>query len=508
MRGPAVAFAIAPERYTLLFVKVPSGRTLSLYSRLSSTVAEFKQLIQAITALPAHHIDLICFGRHPDDAASLTDCHVQNESTLHMRPMHGDATGSAWQLDAQAESMQLHLQSTDPFVNGTVMLVPPACSVAQLKARLAATTGLAPEHLHCFRFRHALDDDTTTLSSLQSGCSVLSLVVVVGPVLPAGSRAIAIEFGSHDEEPAALLIDDEDTIEIISTRIKQRFGALNFTLSLLQPPSRYLHSTRTLRSYLGADTPATNTITLRVTPVLRGDIGLFVHADEAVFGSALHSTTAAAAPGAWLLQKPVLPALPPAPADVLALIHNVHAFFGSTLSVAVPIVDGSVVVPAAARALLKAAVDRAWHTVPRCAPSCHSSTLAASVLSSSVPEDFKLLLSSSELIASVGEAVFAKLLCALGAPAQPPVIVLRRTIASQRWIGFHTDVAAHTVHVPLGDDGCVGGVLLFALSDGSLLRSPRVPGVPVSHDGNIVHGVTQLAAGTRYGLFLLRERTL
>jgi hypothetical protein len=52
--------------------------------------------------------------------------------------------------------------------------------------------------------------------------------------------------------------------------------------------------------------------------------------------------------------------------------------------------------------------------------------------------------------------------------------------------------------VPLTDDGaCEGGVLLFACPDGRLMHVQRRVGSIMVHDGDAVHGVTQLVKGIR-----------
>jgi hypothetical protein len=54
------------------------------------------------------------------------------------------------------------------------------------------------------------------------------------------------------------------------------------------------------------------------------------------------------------------------------------------------------------------------------------------------------------------------------------------------------------VKVPLTDDGaCEGGLLLFACDDGRLVHVKRLAGSIMAHDGDAVHGVTQLVKGTR-----------
>ena len=47
---------------------------------------------------------------------------------------------------------------------------------------------------------------------------------------------------------------------------------------------------------------------------------------------------------------------------------------------------------------------------------------------------------------------------------------------------------------------------MFALASGELVAAPRRVGAILAHDGDVVHGVTRLSAGTRYGLYLLRAR--
>ena len=52
--------------------------------------------------------------------------------------------------------------------------------------------------------------------------------------------------------------------------------------------------------------------------------------------------------------------------------------------------------------------------------------------------------------------------------------------------------------VPLTDDGaCEGGHLLFACPDGRLMHVQRRVGSIMAHDGDAVHGVTQLVKGVR-----------
>lgn len=65
------------------------------------------------------------------------------------------------------------------------------------------------------------------------------------------------------------------------------------------------------------------------------------------------------------------------------------------------------------------------------------------------------------------------------------------------------------MQVPLNDPAeYEGGQLVFATSTannvGRLERPSREVGSVTVHDNGVVHGVTPLVAGVRYGLFLLR----
>ena len=82
--------------------------------------------------------------------------------------------------------------------------------------------------------------------------------------------------------------------------------------------------------------------------------------------------------------------------------------------------------------------------------------------------------------------------------------VLRRTVASGAWIPFHTDVADETVQVPLQSDvPGAGGQLVFLHAHKPVIVDRRA-GIPVYHEGTVLHGVTAFHTGVRYALYALR----
>jgi hypothetical protein len=129
-----------------------------------------------------------------------------------------------------------------------------------------------------------------------------------------------------------------------------------------------------------------------------------------------------------------------------------------------------------------------------------------SVALGSCDTDFKLLLTPTQLVNTIGSSGYSAILAALGCSV-PDAIVIRRTVATGRFIAFHTDHAARTVQVPLAHDtSCIGGRLLFACTDGRLVVAQRRQGCILAHDGDAVHGVTRLVQGVRFGLYALRSR--
>lgn len=242
------------------------------------------------------------------------------------------------------------------------------------------------------------------------------------------------------------------------------------------------------------------------------DIGEFVGED---------SVGDCAAPGAAWLLGPCLPSPLPPPGAVAAVAAAVAAAAAqpprgcAPARAPLPPLGARELVAAPSRAALIALVDAAWArshgggAQPRLGAAAAAASrlhpLAQGVAAGCTRDDFKLLLLPAQLRACIGRGAARALAAALG--GAPHAIALRRTAASGRWINFHTDAAAATVQVPLsGDEACEGGKLVFAEAGGALRSPPRLPGVPLAHGGDEIHGVTRLLRGTRYGLFLLRAR--
>lgn len=89
--------------------------------------------------------------------------------------------------------------------------------------------------------------------------------------------------------------------------------------------------------------------------------------------------------------------------------------------------------------------------------------------------------------------------------AQVDDIIIRRCQAHGRLINFHTDKSSKTLQLSLNDDSeYEGGRLLFA-TKGRIEVPARKRGTITVHNNKIVHGVTKMQSGVRYGLFFLKN---
>jgi hypothetical protein len=119
--------------------------------------------------------------------------------------------------------------------------------------------------------------------------------------------------------------------------------------------------------------------------------------------------------------------------------------------------------------------------------------------------DLKINLSMEQVQTLLGGAEVMTALTTQFFPHRIDSIILRRCSSWGRCIDFHTDYAVHTMQIAVNDDEeYVGGRLVYATGEG--LQMPiRKAGTITLHDNTIVHGVTTLERGVRYGLVLLHR---
>jgi hypothetical protein len=119
-------------------------------------------------------------------------------------------------------------------------------------------------------------------------------------------------------------------------------------------------------------------------------------------------------------------------------------------------------------------------------------------------DDLKINLSRADLVGHIGSEAVLELERTFGQRYDD--ILIRRCQAHGKFINFHTDVSLRTMQIALnGDDDYKGGKLVFA-SKGKLHVPERKAGTVSIHENDIVHGVSMLHSGVRYGLFFLQKR--
>ena len=117
--------------------------------------------------------------------------------------------------------------------------------------------------------------------------------------------------------------------------------------------------------------------------------------------------------------------------------------------------------------------------------------------------DMKINLTDAQLIAIIDQANFENLRRIFG--QSDDEIVIRRCHATCKFINFHTDQSLRTMQVSINSDRDYEGGQLMYLTNGKVNIPSRTAGTITIHENDIVHGVTELVSGTRYGLFFLKK---
>ena len=103
-----------------IFVKDTTGRTLTLEVKASDTVANVKTKIQDHEGIPPDRQCLVFAGRPLDDACTLQDYNIQQESTIDMLvagPMSAPAAASAVVAAAYAAVMPALAPASDRLLD-------------------------------------------------------------------------------------------------------------------------------------------------------------------------------------------------------------------------------------------------------------------------------------------------------------------------------------------------------------------------------------------------------
>ena len=212
--------------------------------------------------------------------------------------------------------------------------------------------------------------------------------------------------------------------------------------------------------------------TLHMALNLRGDIGEFgAHEDS---------------PGTHFLMHDA----PLLDEDVRDIVQAVKRSSPILLPPSKPITGVSSLLSEAHCEALRQFIDARWEEA------------AASGQSQALLDDFKLNLTRRELAELLDDRTVDALEDAFS--GSYTTIKMRRASAVGRCINFHVDHSLRTMQVVLNQN-YAGGSLVF-LSDGGQVSIPRRSlGSATIHDCSIVHGVSRIKDGVRFGLFFLQE---
>ena len=184
------------------------------------------------------------------------------------------------------------------------------------------------------------------------------------------------------------------------------------------------------------------------------------------------------------------------PAATLAEAQTLASEVGGRADATLRSYPDRVLIGANSRHQLKSMLDREHSLRVACGKHVH---------------DLKLTLTRDQLLQVISKSELVDieaLYCAASAAGHSfNQIKLRRVGAKPgECIPFHTDVGSTlTMQVPLNDDSEYdGGRLMFATASG-MLQPARPAGSATVHESHVVHGVSQMLGGVRYGLFLLRN---
>ena len=184
-----------------IFVKIPTGKTITLDVEASNTIGEVRAKLQDKEGIPQYQHHLVFAGRRLH-FHTLSHYNIQMQSTLHLVPCQ--------------RSYQIFVKTCG---GKTILLDAEASdSIITLKALIRDEEGIPLDQHHCIFAGRLLEGDRTLSDYLIQMQSTIHLV----PRYPGGSMGITVKISTG--KTINLPVESSDTIENVKLKIQNSEG--------------------------------------------------------------------------------------------------------------------------------------------------------------------------------------------------------------------------------------------------------------------------------------------
>ena len=185
-----------------IFVKTPSGKTIVLKVDPGDSVENVKMKIQEKEGIPPDEQRLVLAYKNLEDNRSLSDCNIQNGSTLFL----------AGRVSDGVVPMKILVKMVAGTWDAVTLEVEPSVCIEDVKKRIQDMKGIPPEK-QCLKFADRELEDGHTLNDYNiRNRSVLLLSVMQIFIKTPSGKTIVLE------------VDPGDSVENVKMKIQEKEG--------------------------------------------------------------------------------------------------------------------------------------------------------------------------------------------------------------------------------------------------------------------------------------------